>query len=277
MPKKYLLPAGLILLVIIGIGIFLVLKPQTSQPAEIPNKRQIINALPINERPFVALFPHPSSKLITLLLDKPGSIPELTIDLEYLSGNALKGGRSTVKFPASLPYTQAFLLGSCSSGGKCSFDTNITTGTIKTKIEKADEVHVLKSNYVFIKGPSATTDQKLRFTPGKKYTAQAILGYSHGYLGEITQEAVSEPFVITSDSPDTITGTLSFIASGTTSLLYYDGKEYQELKVTQDANQFTAELEAKPWSREVTITRDDLKGATETATLYLVGPFIPVK
>lgn len=248
-------------------------KETITQPS---SKRQVINALPIPERPFVALFPHESNKLITLLMDKPGETPELTIDLEYLSGNALKGGRTTVTLPTSLPYTQAFLLGSCSSGGKCSFDRDITTGTVKTKIEKSDEIHILKSNYVFIDGPSATTDQKLRFTP-KNYKANSILAYTHGFIGSFDGEAVSEPFVITSSSSNTITGTLSVITNEATAFRIYDGEEYQDLPATLVGNELTATLNLKPWSRSVTIVRDDLKGATEDATLYLLGPIIPIK
>lgn len=276
MKQKLPLIAAALLIVVLGIGAFFILRPKSQEAESTASKRQIINALPYADRPFVTLFPHESNKLITLFLEKPGDIPELTIDLEYLSGNALKGGRTTIKFPVALPYTQAFLLGSCSSGGKCSFDTDITTGTIKTKIEKAEEVHVLKSNYVFVDGESATTDQKLKFSPAKTYKGQSILAYTHGYLNEIEQEVVAEPFVITSSSPTTIQGTLTFTAPDATKLLYFDGSAYKEMKFDSENGQ-TIDLNLKPWSKTVTIIRDDLKGAEEETTLYLVGPFVPIK
>jgi len=277
MSKTNLIIAGVLVFTLIAGGFaFLKFnkKPQADTPA--PAKRQVINALPISERPFVALFPHESNKLITLLLDKPGNLPELTIDIEYLSGNALKGGRTTISLPTELPHTQAFLLGSCSSGGKCSFDRDITTGTIKTKLEKSDEIHVLKSNYVFVDGPSATTDQKLRFEP-TKYSENAILGYSHGYLETFDGEIASEPFLITSSSPKAVSGVITIISGDANGISYYDGSSYAPLTVEKENNEISIEINLKPWSREVTIIRDDLKGATEDTTLYLLGPFIPTK
>ena len=279
MPKSklvFVIPALLILSLVILIAYRLLASSSTKEVAPPPAKRQVINAIPIPDRPFITLFPHQTNKLITLYVDKLGDTSELTVDIEYLSGNSLKGGRTTISLPVQLPFTQAFLLGSCSSGGKCSFDQDITTGTIKTKLENDTEINILKSNYVFIDGPSATTDQKLKFTP-IKYSDTAILSYTHGYVGTFTGEVVSEPFVITSASPDNVTGTLTLV-SDATSLAYYDGQDYQVLEgVKSSDGQLTVDLNLEPWSREVTIVRDDLKGETQDITLYLVGPFLPLK
>lgn len=277
MLKKILIPV-VVLLVLggIGFGIYSVSKngPKTSEPV---SKKQIINAIPIADRPFVALFPHPTNKLITLMIDKIGSAPELSIDLEYLSGNSLKGGRTSVSSNNTFPYSQAFLLGSCSSGGKCSFDTDITTGTIKTKIEGENEINVLKSNYVFVDGRSSTSDQKVIFEPGAKLVGNYIVGQTHGYLSTLDQEAAAEPVVITSDDSSTITGTLTIYAPDATSAVVYDGKSYQEIEATKEGSNLMIELNQKPWTRTVTIIRDDLKGAEEETTLYLIGPIVPIK
>lgn len=279
MPKSklvLLVPALLILSLVGFVAYRLISSSSTEEVTPPPAKRQIINALPIPDRPFITLFPHQTNKLITLYMDKPGNTPELTVDIEYLSGNSLKGGRTSISLPVELPFTQAFLLGSCSSGGKCSFDQDISTGTIKTKLENDTEINILKSNYVFIDGPSATTDQKLKFTP-IKYTETAILSYTHGYIGTYSGEVVSEPFVITSASSDDVTGTLTLI-SDATSLAYFDGQDYQVLEEVEAVDgQLTVDLDIKPWSRQVTIIRDDLKGETQDVTLYLVGPFLPLK
>ena len=279
MPKSKLvliIPALLILSLVGFVAYRLLASSSTQEITPPPAKRQIINAIPIPDRPFITLFPHQTNKLITLYMDKPGNTPELTVDIEYLSGNSLKGGRTTISLPTQLPFTQAFLLGSCSSGGKCSFDQDITTGTIKTKLENDTEINILKSNYVFIDGPSATTDQKLKFTP-IKYTDTAILSYTHGYIGTYSDEVISEPFVITSATSKDITGTLTLI-SDATGLAYYDGQDYQVLEeVEADNGQLTVNLDLKPWSKEVTIIRDDLKGESQDVTLYLVGPFLPLK
>ncbi len=255
---------------------FFFLKPKTKSVSETPSKRQIINALPFKDRPFIALFPHSTNKLITLMVDKrPAS--DLTVDIEYLSGNALKGGRTSISAAAPSPYTQAFLLGSCSAGGKCSFDTDITTGTIKTKLEVNDELHLLKSNYIFVDGDTATSDQKLKFSPTSKSTAGLIIGQTHGFLGSIEQEVAQEPVAITSTKKDKITGTLTIYAPDATSALLYDGTVYKPLPAKKEGSNLIIDLKHAPWSREVTIIRDDLKGEKEEGILYMVGPIVPVK
>src|SRR5687767_8553217 len=94
-PAIFALIGVVVLGVIVGAYFLFFSKNKRDGGTETSNKRQLINALPISERPFVAIFPHPTNKLITLMVDKkPDS--DLTIDIEYLSGNALKGGRTTI-------------------------------------------------------------------------------------------------------------------------------------------------------------------------------------
>lgn len=249
--------------------------PKTPEPT---NRKQLINILPIKDRPFVAIFPHSTNKLITLYFDKVGSAKNITIDLEYLSGNALKGGRTSIN-NSSFPYTQAFLLGSCSAGGKCSFDTDITTGTVKTKLEVGSELHLLKSNFAFITpDTNATSDQKASFKPTGKSKATLILSQTHGYLSNISQEVAAEPVVITSTSTDALSGTLTITAADATSALIFNGSSYQPAKVKKEGDKLIIDIGGvKPWSKSVTIVRDDLKGSSEEATLNLVGPIVPVK
>ncbi len=237
-------------------------------------KRQIINALPIKERPFVALFPHPTGKLLTLYFDKPGSASSITLDIEYLAGNALKGGRTSINPHSTMPYTQGFLLGSCSAGGKCSFDTDITSGDIKTKLEIGNDIHVLKSNFTFVTNDSSTSDQKVFFTPTGKVKNAFILGQTHGYIGNLDKEVSAEPVAITSSTDKPVIGQLRLVAPNSTSMVYYDGSSYQTLPVTKTSDGLAVAINLKPWSKTVNIVRDDQQGKQETVTLYLVGPFV---
>lgn len=242
------------------------------------NQRQLINALPFKDRPFVALFPHSTGKLITMYIANKNNSQNISVEIEYLSGNALKGGRSSINNGTTFPYSQAFLLGSCSAGGKCSFDKEITTGDIKTKLDQSGVSHILKSNYTFITATSnATTDQKMSFTPAANLKQQLILGGSHGYMGDLTQEAVFEPVVLTSDSPDTIKGTLKIVASDATKILFFDGESYSEVPATKTDTGWSIAVNNKPQAINTTIIRDDLKGSSEDITLYLLGPYIAVK
>lgn len=99
MPKSklvLLVPTLLILSLVGFVAYRLISSSSTEEVPPPPAKRQIINALPIPDRPFITLFPHQTNKLITLYMDKPGNTPELTVDIEYLSGNSLKGGRTSI-------------------------------------------------------------------------------------------------------------------------------------------------------------------------------------
>ncbi len=265
------------IIAIIAAAYFLLFsKSKSKDIGKTNNKRQIINALPFKDRPFVALFPHSTNKLITLMVDKKPQ-NDMTIDIEYLSGNALKGGRTTLTSSDSSPYTQAFLLGSCSAGGKCSFDTDITTGTVKSKLEIGEELHLLKSNYIFINGDSSTSDQKLKFSPLGKTKAQMILIQTHGYQGTLEQEVASEPVAITSTIADLVNGTLTIHSPEASKAVIFDGTSYQPLPSKKVGDSLVIDLKQKPRGINVTIIRDDLKGAEEQDTLYILGPIVPIK
>lgn len=243
-----------------------------------PKVRQLINELPISQRPFVGIFPHSSGKLLTLLIDRLGStFKSATIDMEYLSGNSLKGGRLGINLPVTLPYAQGFLLGSCSTGGKCSFDRDLINGTIKTKLGIDDAtIHVLKSDYMFVNGPVTSADGKLSWKPSKAKQTNKIISDSQGLPKELDQDLAYAPIIITSTSPDKVSGELTIKATST-KVKIYDGSDYVDQKAALGEGVTTIKLDALPWSKTVQITRDDQKGAQESVTLYAVGPLILLK
>lgn len=241
---------------------------------------QLINALPIAKRPFLIILPHSTGKLLTLYLDRIGdSHKQLTIDLEYLSGNALKGGRTTIDLPKPMPYSQAFLLGSCSSGGKCSFDTDLISGDIKNKLDDGSEtVNVLKSNFVFVnKGGVVSTDGRVTYTPTSAKQKDQIMMDTQGLPKEIEGELAYSPIAISAVNGTKIAGKLNFKVGGVTKVMIYDGANFQPFKAVILEDSVSIDLSQNPWNKAVTIIRDDLKGATETTQLYLLGPIILLK
>lgn len=242
--------------------------------------RQLINALEVAKRPFLAVFPHPTGKLLTLYLDRvDNAYKQSTIDLEYLSGNSLKGGRTTVDLPKPMPHTQAFLLGSCSSGGKCSFDTDLISGNIKNKLDDGSEtVNVLKSDFVFInKGAVTSTDGRVTYTPASAKQKDQIMMDTQGLPKDIDGQLAYSPIAISAANAGKISGTIAFKVTGVTKAVIYDGGNYQPIKIRTVDDAVTIDLNQAPWNKGVTIIRDDLKGATETAQLYLLGPIILLK
>lgn len=253
-------------------------KPTTGQTAKQP--RQLINALPVRERPFLVVFPHTTGKLLTIYLDRvDGKYQQSSVDLEYLSGNALKGGRTTIDFPKALPYAQAFLLGSCSSGGKCSFDTDLISGTIKNKLDDGSDVlNVLKSDFVFVvKGEVTTTDGRVTYAPVSAKQKDQILLDTQGLPKAVEGELAYAPIAISAVSGAKVAGKLTFRVSGVKSALIYDGSNYQPLKAGITADSVEVSLNQLPWNKAANIVRDDLKGEAETAQLYLLGPIVLLK
>lgn len=254
-------------------------KPGTTTP---PAKqvRQLINSIPVVDRPFLAIFPHATNKLLTLYLDNVAdSYKQSTLDLEYLSGNSLKGGRITIDFPKPLPFTQAFLLGSCSSGGKCSFDTNLVSGTVKNKLDDGSDVlNVLKSDFVFVnKGPVTSTDGRVSYIPANPKQKDQILFDTQGLPKKVDGEPAYAPVAISTATAGKISGKLTFNVAGISKALIYDGANYQPIKFTASDATLSIDINQLPWNKAVDIIRDDLKGSSETQQLYLLGPIILFK
>lgn len=242
--------------------------------------RQLINALPVAKRPFLIVLPHPTAKLLSLYLDRVGdSYKQSTIDLEYLSGNALKGGRTTIDLPKPMPYSQAFLLGSCSSGGRCSFDPDLISGNIKNKLDDGSEtLNVLKSDFVFVnKGEVTSTDGRVTYTPTNTKQKDQIMMDTQGLPKDVDGQLAYNPIAISAVNGSKISGKLNFRVGGVSKVMIYDGTNFQPLKAVISEDSVTVDLSHNPWNKAVTIIRDDLKGAVETTQLYLLGPILLLK
>ena len=144
----------------------------------------------------------------------------------------------------------------------------------RSVLHKADLV-IEPGEFVAIVGRSGCGKSTLlKLLAGKEQPDSGELHIPEGWHSAMLSP---EPYVITSASPDDVTGTLTLI-SDATSLAYFDGQDYQVLEEVEAVDgQLTVDLDIKPWSRQVTIVRDDLKGETQDVTLYLVGPFLPLK
>lgn len=255
----------------------------TKATSKTPPTRQIhqlINALPVAKRPFLVVLPHSTAKLLTLYLDRVGdSYKQSTIDLEYLSGNALKGGRTTIDLPKAMPYSQAFLLGSCSSGGKCSFDTELISGNIKNKLDDGSEtMNVLKSDFVFVnKGEVISTDGRVTYTPTSAKQKDQIMMDTQGLPKDVEGELAYNPIAISAVNGSKISGKLNLKIGGVSKVMIYDGANFQPLKAVIAADSVSIDFSQNPWNKAITIIRDDLKGAVETVQLYLLGPILLLK
>lgn len=250
----------------------------TTQPAS--GTKLVVNDLAVANMPFTVLVPHSSNQLFTFVAINADKAKSASLDLEYQSGDLLKGAMATLETPIANPYVKAIILGSCSTGGKCSFDKDLKSGTMKFKLNFAGEsvTHVLKGGFVFVTGQNNLPDGKVSFTPSKATAKDnLILMNSFGLPKAVDKETLLYPIVISTTSNKNIVGTLSVTQSGVTSAAIYDGQNYQPLAYTEKDGILTFSLNNKPWSMSATITRDDNKGASESLSLYLIGPIVLFK
>lgn len=240
----------------------------------------LINELPLSEKPFTVLVPHATNRLFTFVAINADRANSALLDLEYQSGDLLKAARTTLKTPIPSPFVKAIILGSCSTGGKCSFDKDLKSGTMKFRLsfEGQSVTHLLKGDFSFIQGQNNLPDGKVIFTPSKTSARENyILLNSFGLPKPVTQESVLYPIVISSVNDKNISGSLTINQTGVTGAAIYDGQDYQPIKFTENDGAITIAINSKPWSMSADITRDDEKGSTESLKLYLLGPIVLYK
>ncbi len=240
----------------------------------------LINELPLAEKPFVTLVPHSTNRLFTFVGLNMNKAIESSIDLEYQSGDLLKGVKANIDTPIPSTYIKAIILGSCSTGGKCSFDKDLKTGTTKLrlKFDQKPETHLLKGDFTFVLGQPSLPDGKVSFVPGKtNLKDNLIMMNSFGLPKPTDREVLLYPVVFSAVSDKVISGEISFTAPEAKEAYIYNGTDYEALKISTKDGKVVASLNHKPWSMTAEITRDDEKGSKESLNLYLVGPIILVK
>ncbi|MBI2326616.1 hypothetical protein HYU91_04500, partial [Candidatus Collierbacteria bacterium] len=142
----------------------------------------------------------------------------------------------------------------------------------------SETLNVLKSDFVFVnKGGVTSTDGRVSYTPTSTKQKDQIMMDTQGLPKDIDGELVYSPIAISAVNSTKIAGKLNFRVSGVTKVMIYDGDNFQPLKAIISEDTVAVELSQNPWNKAVTIIRDDLKGATETAQLYLLGPIILLK
>ena len=284
MKIKRLLPIIISVLVLIVVAVLLLThkaqKTTSTTATNTVGTKLLVNELPMAQRPFLLLVPHSTNRVFTFVALNADKAKGATLDLEYTSGDLLKGARATLTPPITNPFVKAIILGSCSTGGKCSFDTDLKSGTMKLKLDLGDASvsNVLKEDFTFVTGQNNLPDGKVIFAPSKATAKENLILLDSSGLPKATdKEIVLYPVVLTSSDNKNIAGTLTINQTGITSAAIYDGSTYQPLKYTENNGVLTFTLNNQPWSMTTNITRDDQAGVSESVTLYILGPIVLFK
>lgn len=197
----------IILLILAGGGFFAYKKFFSAKKVKeesraIIKKRPQINLLEIAKRPYVTLYCREDGKEMSFTIDQlKNRETKVDYELEYQTGTLLQSGGGTIDLETeTTPVERKILLGSCSAGGKCSYDENITGGSLTLYFE-GKENYGLKGEFTLNKMSEAegvfnSRDVKTSLDVGKNgLAANAIVIVFNplGLPGEIDGQIIGGP------------------------------------------------------------------------------------
>lgn len=137
---------GLVAATLMGRG-----QTASTSPTPVPTlPPEPVNIIPLNERPFAHISPTEDGRNIILTvesLNKPAESAEY--EIEYQAGTILQGFGGSLEIDP-LPATVKQMLGSCSAGGKCSYDEDVKGGQLTLRFEGSDR-YAVRGDWTFTK------------------------------------------------------------------------------------------------------------------------------
>lgn len=271
MKKPWLI--ALIITLIVGLGgVGLYLKSR-SKPAQSPAKLEAAaNIVPLEDRPYVTLSPvttgsHPAGTEVELTVHTTTlESTKAEYELEYQAGSLLQGAFGSLDFAKEPPpVSKTLLLGTCSAGGKCDYNENVSGGTITMRLSGGEKKFVVKGEWTYQlmsehQGKFSSRDSKFRIDIGKSGLtsgAYLITMQPIGLPGNVDGEVVAGPYhLATAAKPSFKTASveirLSEAVEGAT-LLGWTGSDWKtyessvsEKTLTSDIDRFTTFVVIKP-------------------------------
>lgn len=211
--------------------------PVPTQKARKTDKN--LNTEPLENRPFVRLEPRDDGKAAEMsIVEMKKQAQDLEYEIEYNSGELLQGAFGTIDSLSSLPVKKEILFGSCSTGGKCTYNKDITGGNLTLRFGTPD--FSLKTEWSYTENALKTKvfssrDGKFTLDVSKANNGAnfVLVQNAPGYPGTITGKVVAGPYMVA--PADKIKGTVTAsvrlpldVADG--SLMAWDGKSWKEWK-----------------------------------------------
>lgn len=249
----------------------------TPEPTPTPAKKkkvaEVLNAIPVADRPYLKITPGGGGTNIVIGLEEmKKAATEAEYEIEYQAGSLTKGAFGTLNV-ASVPSIADVLLGSCSTGGKCTYDTEVKGGSLLLRF-KGGEDYALKSNWIYVDNakrgrvhafmqPKAGSDTSSSLTTtgvggdsdaleevfsidGASLAQQRfiILYQSPGFPKTVTGEVVGAPMAVTGVSAITGTAKVTFTLPNSAAgnkIMAWDGSKWNEMTSTVAENKVSAE------------------------------------
>ncbi|KUK79362.1 MAG: hypothetical protein XD95_0447 [Microgenomates bacterium 39_7] len=262
--KIIILASFLSLLAIILIAVLVVSGrgKNEEEVVEEPTRRRIsepVNVIPVSERPYVSILPLPDNTHLTIKvsqLNKPAT--ETDYILEYQSGTSLQGAEGLIDL-TTLPATEEVFLGTCSAGGACTYDRDITGGNLLLRFT-GEESYAVKTNWRYIENTDRSTevaswDAKFQLqSPTLAAVRYSLVFNSPGVpsgleeLLDIDDELklIADHYVLSTSSPlqGTAEVTIRLLEeSPTAQIVGYNGEKWTIFETETDGKEATAQVE----------------------------------
>lgn len=260
MNKKFIPALVVIALVLVVGGVFAATRflggNNTVQPEEQQKKRVTlpVNVIPLEERPLVTIEPLADGRNIEIgisAIRKDAS--EAEYDLRYQAGTLLQGA-SDVFDLSELPLSEKILLGSCSAGGACTYHEDVKGGTLEMTFTGGSDPYALKSDWKYIDNQTKQTefssrDAKFQLNTEDLGSSRYIIIFNaFGVPEGLSGTVVSSPYSLTTASELSGEGELTIRANddGGTTIMGWNGSEWQEFDTQVDGKTLTATVELLP-------------------------------
>lgn len=229
-------------------------KAAEPEPTPVAKKKvsKPLNAIPVEERPYVVMSPTASREIEVTVHRVPKAAESVEFLAEYQFGTSLGGNENLIEL-SDLPATKQFALYSRSAGGKTSFEEDVKGGSLQLMFQGADE-YWLKQEWNYydrVNAKSTTKDAALTSRDGKfsitgaslKPLRYVIIYNSPGYPAELPGNAASELYTVqaagTPSSGD-IEVKLRMNQAGDGTVYGWDGTEWIQLVSNITGSQATA-------------------------------------
>lgn len=260
--KKYL-PYIIIALIVIaaGTGIFFFIKSQSPKPKAGLKPPEAINTVPVTDRPYVTLAPtsagkHPLGTEVAVTVHNTTlGATKAEYELEYQSGSLLQGAFGSLDLTMEKPpVTKVLLLGTCSAGGKCDYNKEVTGGTLLLRLTGQQKFAVKGEwSYQLMSergGKFSSRDSKFRLDIGPKglpASTYVILMQPMGLPAPVAGTLIAGPYHAASGeaaSPKSIELSLRLTdPPAPVKLLGWAGNSWKEYKSTVADSTLTATVD----------------------------------
>ena len=209
-----------------------------------------VKEVPLEGRPYAILIPRSDGREVTLEVTGIVGTDTLEYELVYLAGDLdnqiQRGAGSTVDLEGVTDYEVDILFGSCSTGGACSYDKNITGGTLTLTLRDQEKLgQKYESTFHLQKGIDAKNgltmgDDNFKLVSSKLSSSGYYLTCSTIGLFQMPEsKVIAGPYGVFTSSSSQASGEVTFKlpdSHQTGKIMVWSNKKWSELKSTVSAD-----------------------------------------